>query len=61
MAARKVVKGVENYTVYKLDNGFTIEYNGNDANDSWATVKLIVADEKGLIDIIKEVNAIPKN
>jgi hypothetical protein len=57
----KVVKGVDSFTVYKLDNGFTIEYSGNDSNDSWANAKLIVANEKDLIDIIKEVNAIPKS
>ena len=60
MAAKaKAVKGVESYTVYKFDNGFTIEYSGYDETDTWVSFKLIVSDEQNLIDVIKSINAIP--
>ena len=59
-SSNEVTKGVENYTVNKFDNGFTVEYSGNNANGDWANAKKIVADEKALIELIKEINLIPR-
>ena len=53
--AKTVVKGVENFNVSFYDNGYTLEYTGNDAEDNWGTVKIIVPDLDTLIKEIKRV------
>lgn len=54
----EIVRGVDNYSIEKLDNGFTLSYSGYDKSDQWVSKKVVIVNEKELIDTIKVVNAI---
>ena len=60
MAKAKVVKKVTDFNVEILDNGFTLRYSGEDADDNWADTKMIVADVDTLTARIKEIAALPR-
>jgi hypothetical protein len=54
-----IVKGVDNFSVSILDNGFTIDYSGYDSEDEWLNKKLVVLTVEELCDIIKQIQRIP--
>ena len=50
----KLSKVNENFTIYMYDNGFMIEINGRDADDEWATAKIMVNSVDDLIGLVRE-------
>lgn len=50
----KLTKVSESFTINMYDNGFMIEVGGQDANDDWKNVKIIVQDLDSLMTLIKE-------
>ena len=60
-ANRTIVTGVDNFTVNILDNGFTVEYTGNNSENDWVTSKTIVSDVDKLCEIIRGIVVIPQS
>jgi hypothetical protein len=58
---RTIVNGVDNFTVNILDNGFTVEYTGNNSENDWVTSKTIVSDVDKLCEIIRGIVVIPRS
>ena len=50
----KLAKVNENFTIYMYDNGFMIEVNGRDADDEWATAKIMVSTVDDLVTLVRE-------
>lgn len=56
-----VVKEVNDFTVEKFDNGFTVRYSGRCDDDEWGEAKIIVSDVDELCKLVKEIVKIPRN
>lgn len=56
----KIVEGVSDFTVSIYDNGFTLQYSGNDAKGEWADAKIIVSDFDKLCDLMRGVVELPR-
>ena len=50
----KLIKVNENFQIYMYDNGFMVEVNGRDADDEWATAKIMVGTVDDLVVLIRE-------
>lgn len=57
---KEIVNGVDSFSVNILDNGFTIEYTGNNNDNNWVTNKIIVGDVEKLCEIIRGVVKLPQ-
>ena len=57
---KTIVNGVDNFSVSILDNGFTLEYTGNNSDNDWTTNKVIVGDVDKLCELIRGVTALPQ-
>ena len=55
MAKKEVVKGVTDFRVEIADNGFVLEYSGEDVNGDWANAKRIVGDPNALAQAIMKI------
>ena len=52
---KEVVKGVTDFRVEIADNGFVIEFSGEDVNGDWANAKRIVGDPNALTQTIMKI------
>ena len=59
-ASEKLKKVDESYTINKYDNGYMIEVSGRDENDDWATTKIIALSFDEVIEIIEDVDTLPR-
>jgi len=50
----KLVKVNENFVINMYDNGFMIEVGGRDAEDEWATAKIMVSNVDDLVALVRE-------
>lgn len=50
----------ESYTIHKYDNGYMVEVTGRDETDDWATVKIIASSFDEVIELIEDVDTIPR-
>ena len=57
---KTIVNGVDSFSVSILDNGFTLEYTGNNSDNDWTTNKVIVGDVDKLCELIRGVTALPQ-
>ena len=57
---RTIVNGVDSFSVNIMDNGFTLEYTGNNSDNDWVNTKLVVTDVNALCEKIREVVQIPR-
>ena len=57
---KAIVNGVDSFSVSILDNGYTLEYNGNNSDNDWITNKIIVGDVDKLCELIRGVTALPQ-
>ena len=57
---KAIVNGVDSFSVSILDNGFTLEYTGNNSDNDWTTNKVIVGDVDKLCELIRGVTALPQ-
>jgi hypothetical protein len=55
MAKKEVVKGVTDFRVEIADNGFVLEFSGEDVNGDWANAKRIVGDPNALAQAIMKI------
>ena len=55
MAKKEVVKGVTDFRVEIADNGFVLEYSGEDVNGDWANAKRVVANASDLGQAIMKI------
>ena len=57
---KAIVNGVDSFSVSILDNGYTLEYTGNNSDNDWTTNKVIVGDVDKLCELIRGVTALPQ-
>jgi hypothetical protein len=50
----KLTKVNENFSIYMYDNGFMIEVGGRDAEDEWATAKIMINTVDDLVTLVRE-------
>ena len=50
----KLAKVNENFSIYMYDNGFMIEVGGRDAEDEWATAKIMINTVDDLVTLVRE-------
>lgn len=55
MAKKEVVKGVTDFRVAIADNGFVLEFSGQDVDGDWANAKRIVGDPNALVQAIMKI------
>ena len=57
MMAKKVVKsGVSDIQVQFMDNGYNVTYSGQDEDDNWVSVRLVMHDLESVIEHLKLVD-----
>jgi hypothetical protein len=59
--ADKLTKVNESYTINMYDNGYMVEVGGRDEEDDWKTAKIICNTLKEVIDIVHQIDAMPRN
>ena len=59
--ADKLTKVNESFTINMYDNGYMVEVGGRDSEDEWKTSKIICNTLKEVIDIVHQVDAMPRN
>ena len=59
--ADKLTKVNESFTINMYDNGYMVEVGGRDSEDEWKTSKIICNTLKEVIDIVIQVDAMPRN
>ena len=57
----KLTKVNESYTINMYDNGYMVEVGGRDAEDEWKTSKIICNTLDEVINIVRQVNDMPRN
>jgi hypothetical protein len=56
----KLSKVGECVNVYFYDNAYMVEISGKDAEDDWATTKLVCRDLTEVQALLEEVDSLPK-
>jgi hypothetical protein len=56
----KLTKVGETVNVYFYDNAYMVEISGKDAEDDWATAKLVCRDLSEVQTLLEEVDSLPK-
>jgi hypothetical protein len=56
----KLAKVGECVNVYFYDNAYMVEVGGRNAEDDWATVKLVCRDLIEVQTLLEEVDSLPK-
>ena len=59
--ADKLTKVNESFTINMYDNGYMVEVGGQDEDERWKTSKIICATLDEVIDIVRQVNDMPRN
>lgn len=52
---KEVVKGVDSFSVDIADNGYIVDYSGNDENGDWASSKRVVNSQNELLALIAKI------
>lgn len=58
--SKKLTKINESIGLTLCENGFMVEVSGNDKEDNYKPMKIIVNDQDELIDLIKTLAAMPR-
>jgi hypothetical protein len=58
---KAVTKNVSDFNVSIFDNGYTLNYSGNNDEGDWTDAKLIVSDIDKLCELIRNVVTLPKD
>ena len=59
--ADKLTKVNESFTINMYDNGYMVEVGGRDNEDDWKTSKIICSTLDEVIDIVRQVDSMPRN
>lgn len=57
----KLTKVNESYTINMYDNGYMFEIGGRDAEDNWASAKILVSNISDLVKLVEEVSTMPRD
>lgn len=57
----KLAKVGENVNIYFYDNAYMVEVSGKNAEDDWATAKLVCRDLNEVQALLEEVDSLPKD
>lgn len=57
MAKKEVVKGVSSVDIEFADNGFVVNYRGEDVNDDWAEAKVLCTDLAEVGSLMSKIKA----
>jgi hypothetical protein len=58
MAKKEIVKNVDSFSVSILDNGYTLQYSGNDENDFYQNRNMVLTSLEELINQIKIIDGL---
>jgi len=56
----KLAKVSENVIIYFYDNAYMVEVSGKNAEDDWATAKLVCRNLTEVQALLEEVDSLPK-
>jgi hypothetical protein len=56
----KLTKVSENVIIYFYDNAYMVEVSGKNAEDDWATTKLVCRNLTEVQTLLEEVDLLPK-
>jgi hypothetical protein len=56
----KLTKVSENVIIYFYDNAYMVEVSGKNAEDDWATTKLVCRNLTEVQTLLEEVDSLPK-
>ena len=56
----KLTKVSENVIIYFYDNAYMVEVSGKNAEDDWATTKLVCRNLTEVQALLEEVDSLPK-
>jgi hypothetical protein len=56
MAKKAVKSGVSDIQVQFMDNGYNVTYSGQDEDDNWVSVRLVMHDLESVIEHLKLVD-----
>jgi len=56
----KLVKVNESISVYFYDNAYMLEATGRDEKDDWASVKLMCKTLSEVMEMMEEIDSLPK-
>jgi ribosomal protein S8 len=56
----KLTKVSENFTVNMYSNGYMVDVSGQNKNSDWKSVKILVATEEELLDLIKQITQLER-
>jgi len=59
--SEKIKKVNEAFTVNMYDNGFMVEFSGQNANEDWINTKIVCKTVKEVLDLIQEVVKMERN
>lgn len=59
--ADKLSKVDESFTVYMYDNGYMFEISGRDAEDDWATAKIMCANMDEIAELAQEAATLERS
>jgi hypothetical protein len=59
--SEKLTKVNESFTINMYDNGYMVEVGGRDDEGDWKTSKIVCATLDQVIDIVREVDTLPRN
>ena len=57
----KLVKVSDNFNVYMYDNGYMLEISGRNANEDWASAKIMCNSIDELTILIEEAAGLPRD
>ena len=52
---REIVSGVTDISISFADNGFVVDYSGQDDEGDWQSVKIVVTSMDDLVDTVRNV------
>lgn len=58
-ASKEIVFINESLTVNRYNNGFMVEYSGQDAKGDYRTQKLVCDDEKAVLELLSGLFVLP--
>jgi hypothetical protein len=59
MAKKEIIKDVSDFNVEIADNGYVLNYSGNNSEGDWKNTKIVVTTIDELISEIKRIVALP--
>ena len=52
---REIVSGVTDFSVSFADNGFVVDYSGQDDEENWQSAKIVVTSMDEMLDTTRDI------